>query len=184
MIAKAVVAILALAVATTGDGHGYGHMVAPAPVACEGAGVDPWVTGLRDRFLRFDELAHFAIEAYGSPPLCEGSVTTEFEGSKFGMVLLTFDGGATLTVETMPPRVSRVILRDPDGFADAEAVRAALVSYAAGTGLNVDWDAPRASTEGGERVESYWDPEPGLNASAALVFSEDVLVAVRLSLAP
>jgi hypothetical protein len=37
--------------------------------------------------------------------------------------------------------------------------------------------------EGDERVESYWDRDPGLNASASLVSRNGELVAVRLSMA-
>lgn len=180
MISLAVVAAFALAHSTSGADEGR----SPGRMACEGAQVDPWVTQLRDRFLRFDELAHFAIETHGSPSSCDGSVTTEFDGAKFGVVLLTFEGGITLEVETMPPGVSRVTLRSPTGFDDEDSVRVALVSYALGTGLQIDWEVPTTATDGGERIESYWDPTPGLNASAALIFSEDALVAVRLGMAP
>lgn len=164
-------------------GLGVGGEGARGLLACEGAEVDPWVTQLRDRVLRFNGLAEYALETYGPPVSCEGSVTTEFDGAKYGRVLLEYEGGTTLEVETMPPEASSVTLRSPTGFGDAGSVRAELVAYAVASGLDIDWDVPEVSAEGQERVESYWHPEPGFNASAALIFFQDVLIAVRFSMA-
>ena len=75
------------------QGYGVQH------ASCDGPGIDPWITELRDRFLTGDALAAFAVETYGSPIRCQGSVSSEFEGSSFGSVTLGFGGGETLRIE-------------------------------------------------------------------------------------
>ena len=150
---------------------------------CEGPGVDPWVGDLRDRVTAYNSLAHFAREQYGEPLACAGSVTTEFDGAKFGIVLLTFPGGVTLEVETMPPETSLVTLTHPAGFGDGVAVKEAVRAHTAGIGLAVDWEAPEESMEGDQVVRRFWDPDPGLNASASLYYSGGTLMAVRVSMA-
>ena len=151
--------------------------------ACEGPDVDPWVTGLRDRALSSNQLAAYALERYGPLLHCTGLVTTEFDGAKFGIVRLEFTGGVILTIETMPPETSIVSLRAGAGFGDAGALRRVLEAYAAGAGLHIDWTAPTVTREGDERRATFWDPDPGLNASATLLFVQDTLVAVGVSMA-
>jgi hypothetical protein len=144
---------------------------------------DPWVTSLRDRVLSYDELVGFAVEAYGAPLTCEGAVSTEFDGMEFGSLRLTFSEGATFQVETMPPETSVARLSAPSGFADEVRARQVLQAYAERIGLELDWTAPEITVLGDERVETYWDPDPGLNASASHVYSGDSLVALRFSMA-
>lgn len=150
---------------------------------CEGPGVDPWVTDLRDSVMRYSEFAHFAVRRYGAPTACDGKVTTEFDGARFGRVILTFIEGVTLTVETMPPETSISTFRASGGFGDGAEVRALLREYASGLGLSIDWTAPEIRTEGGEVVHQFWDPEPGLNGSASFIFLDGTLVGVRVSMA-
>ena len=151
--------------------------------ACDAPDSDPWVRDLRDRVLGFDDLAIFAVEAYGAPLTCEGKVTDEFDGMSFGSLHLGFSDGVTFQVETQPPEASSVTLRAPSGFADGASARQALERYGADIGLDIDWTAPEVTTEAGERTERYWDPDSGLNASASLLFRDESLVAMRLSLA-
>ena len=151
--------------------------------ACDGPDADPWVTSLRDRVLSYDELVGFAVEAYGAPLTCEGAVSTEFDGMEFGSLRLTFSEGATFQVETMPPETSVARLSAPSGFADEVRARQVLQAYAERIGLELDWTAPEITVLGDERVETYWDPDPGLNASASHVYSGDSLVALRFSMA-
>jgi hypothetical protein len=87
---------------------------------------DPWVTGLRDRVVSGDDLAAFAAEFFGPHESCRGAVTTEFDGMKFGGIRLSYPSGATLLLETMPPEISRVVLRTDAGFDDEGAARQAL----------------------------------------------------------
>jgi len=151
--------------------------------ACDGPEADPWVRELRDRVLRFDELAGFAVGSYGAPLTCEGAVSTEFDGMKFGSLCLGFSEGATFRVETLPPESSVVTLRVPSGFTDEAAARQSLEVYAADVGLEIDWTTPEFTTEGDEQVQTFWDPDPGLNGSVSMIFLEGTLVAVRLSMA-
>jgi hypothetical protein len=150
---------------------------------CEGPGVDPWVTDLRDRVMRYNGLAQFAVERYGASTACEGAVTSEFDGAKFGRVVLTFGEGVTLAVETEPPESSSTTLRASGGFGEEAEVRALLREEATRGGLSIDWTTPEVRTEGAEVVHQFWDPEPGLNASASLIFLDGTLVGVRLSMA-
>jgi hypothetical protein len=151
---------------------------------CDGPGVDPWIGELRDRVLSYDGLALWAVEAYGAPRSCDGAVTDEFDGAKFGAVTLGFADGVALTVQTMPPEVSIVSLRAPDGFADESAVLQSLRAYAAARGLAIDWDAPpETSVDGDGSTATYWDPEAGLNGSASVVTVDAMLVEVRVSMA-
>jgi hypothetical protein len=54
---------------------------------------------------------------------------------------------------------------------------------AAGIGLSIDWSTPEITSEAGEEVHTFWDPEPGLNASASLIYVGGVLMGVRLGMA-
>lgn len=175
------IAVLALVGLLAGDvGRGAG---VPSPAQCDGPAADPWVTDLRDRVLGFDGLARFAVEGYGQPIACEGAVVTEFDGMSFGEVTLIFADGVSLRVQTMPPESSVRTLRAPAGFADEEAVRAVLQRYATGIGLSIDWSDPETTSVGSEVVRTFWDPDPGLNASASLILRDGRLVGVRLSMA-
>lgn len=151
--------------------------------ACDGPDADPWVTELRNRVLSFDELVAFAVAAYGAPLDCEGEVRTEFDGMKFGSVRLDFSEGVNFEVETIPPETSAATLSAPSGFADEVLARQVLQVYAERIGVEIDWTAPRITIQGDERVETFWDPDSGLNASASLVYAAESLVGLRFSMA-
>lgn len=151
--------------------------------ACEGPGVDPWVTGLRDRILNFNDLATHAVRSYGPPVACEGAVTDDFDGAKFGVVTLTFGADVRLSVETFPPEASIVSLSDAAGFDDERAIRELLLAYTTDVGLRVDWSIPDVRTDDGARVETYFDAHPGMNASVQLHYSDGSLTEVRVTLA-
>lgn len=153
------------------------------PFLCEGPEVDRWVTDFRDRITAYHGLAHFASEQFGSPTGCQGRVTTEFDGMMFGILVLKFAEGLSLEVETFPPETTVTTLRTAWGFDDETLVREALRAHAADTGLAVDWTTPEVTMDGNEEVHTFWDPEPGLNASASLIYRNSRLVAVRLSMA-
>ncbi len=138
---------------------------------------------MRERVLRFDDLAVFATESFGGPTSCVGAVTAEFDGLKFGFLRLEFSRGSTFDIETLPPESSAATLRSPSGFADEEVARRVLVSYAEGTGVEIDWTSVTVTAEAGERIETYWDPDTGLNASASLIYEDSALVGLRFGMA-
>lgn len=151
--------------------------------ACDAPDADPWVTRLRDRVLEFDLLARTAIRLHGAPIVCEGKVTTLFDGNAFGVLRLGFEGGASFEVETQPPETSIAVLRDPAGLADEDAARRALEAYCEDVGVEIDWTDAETRTDGEERTVTYRDPDEGLNASASLVYRGGTLIALRFSLA-
>ena len=151
---------------------------------CGASDADPWIVETAERVNQYDGLLRFAIEAAGDPVTCEGTVTADFDGRSFGVIVFGFEDGTSFEFETMPPEISLVTLRAPEGFRDPEEVLAALRSYAAGRGLSIDWGTPERSEDGHEVTEQFWDPAPGLNASASVIRTGGVLVAVRIALAP
>lgn len=172
-----------------GPGSRIGILLDPDPHSarqapdCDDPDADPWVAQLRDRMISFNLLVAHAIELNGSPLTCEGAVTSEFDGAKYGTLTLGFDHGMTFVVETMPPETSIVTLRTGSGFDDEVSARRLLETYSAGVGVDIDWESATETAEGEELVSSYWDPDPGLNASASLIFLDDTLVAIRFSMA-
>lgn len=151
--------------------------------ACEGPDADPWVSDFRTRVESYDRLYRFAVERFGAPTSCEGQITMEFDGANFGSLRFGFAGGMSYSVESMPPETSIAFLRAPGGFVDVDAVRSLLEAHTAAIGLAIDWSAPEIGEEDGEVVHTFWDPEPGLNASASLIFIGDALVGIRVSMA-
>lgn len=173
MKCQAIVALLALA-----------GVPASPWTPCDASDVDPWVTERRDLTMHSSPLVGYAVERYGPLASCEGAVTEEFDGMKSGFLQLGFAEGVTYRLETMPLETSIVTLRAPSsGFDDEDAARLLLESYSANIGLHIDWSAPMATTEGDEHVQSFSDPEPGLNAKASLIYAGETLVAMRLSMA-
>lgn len=154
-----------------------------AQMPCEGPGADPWVTDFRDRVLAYSSLAAFAAQVYGPPVSCSGAITTEFDGANYGTLELAYGDGVKLIVETQPIETSIVTLRSDAGFTDPSSVRTALRAYAEGIGVAIDWDTSETTTEGMDTVETFWDPDAGLNASASLSSAGGRLVAVRFSMA-
>lgn len=150
---------------------------------CDGPDATGWVQAFRDRVLAYDGLATFAVSEFGAPIACDGVLAMELDGAGFGTLTLTFAGGVSLTVETQPIETSIVTLRRAGGFEDAPRVEAALHAYTEAVGVAIDWDRPEPSTDDGEAVTSFRDPDDGLNASAELRTSAGRLVAVRFSVA-
>jgi len=150
---------------------------------CEGEGVDVWVTDMRDRVLARDRLALYAIERYGEPLRCDGTVTSELEGGKFGTLVLGFSEGASYRIEVMPPEAQIVELDVPMGFDVSSSARELMTAYAEEVGVEIDWAAPTARDLGDRREETYWDPDDGLNASVTYTYRAEALIAVRFSLA-
>jgi hypothetical protein len=134
--------------------------------------------------MSFDQLARFAEQRFGAPTGCEGAVTTEFDGVKFGTLLVSFPGGYSLEIVTMPIESSVTTLRADSGFPDESEIRGVLQRYCSGIGLAIDWTTPEERARGDEIVQQFWDPRPGINASASLIFSGDRLVAIGVSFAP
>lgn len=151
--------------------------------ACDEPNADPWVTEVRDRVLAFDELVAFAVAAYGAPLRCEGEVNAEFDGMRFGSVRLDFSEGASFEIETAPPEASLATLSAPSGFADEVLARQVLQVYTERIGVEIEWAAPEITAQGDQQVETFWDPDPGLNASASLVYAAGTLVELRFSMA-
>ena len=150
---------------------------------CGDPDTDPWVSELRDRVMSYNPLAHYAIQLYGPPTSCEGEVATEFAGAKFGVLRLAFVEGVTVDIETMPPETSVVTLRTNSGLPDEESARQVLEGYSTDVGLEIDWTAPTSTKEGGERQQTFWDPDPGVNGSASFIYREDILVSLQLAFA-
>jgi hypothetical protein len=157
---------------------------AGARLPCDAADTDPFVGELRDRVLAYSGLAAHALDRHGPVVACVGAVSDDFDGMRFGGIALRFEGGVELEVTTHPPESSVSELRAPDGFADPDATIAALRAHVERIGLRIDWSAMEVETgPDGERIERYWDPEPGLNASASLSYADGRLVAVRVGMA-
>lgn len=169
---------------TVHGGGSQGTSPAADSSECEGPDIDPWVTDFRDRVMAYDDFSLFATRTYGAPGSCEGMVTTEFDGAKFGRVILTFAQGVSLEVETMPPEVSITTLNAADGFSDTAEARALLEQAALRRGLSIDWAAPEIRTDGAEVIHQFRDPDSGINGSASLIFLDGRLVGLRLSMAP
>lgn len=169
---------------TTGSAFATGRPQVIGVTPCDTPETDPWVRALRARILSFDALAHYAIQLYGPPEACEGSVSLELEGEKFGVLHLDFSGSASLRIETMPPEASVLMFSVEVGFEDEAAARGLLESYALSRGLDIDWSNPTVEGDSRTRVETFWDPQPGVNGSVTLHFVEEILVGLGLSLAP
>lgn len=155
----------------------------PDLAPCDGPDAASWVVRIRDRVVRFDLLARYAIRMYGPPIACEGEVTTVFDDNEFGVLRFGFEGGASFELETQPPETSIAVLRSPAGFADEEEARGALEAYCDDIGVDIDWTSAETSVERGERRVTYADPEEGLNAMASLLYRGATLVGLRFSLA-
>lgn len=163
---------------------GVAALVLLSVVRCDGPEATDWVRSFRDRVLAYDGLAAFAVSEFGAPVACDGSVSMEFDGVSYGTLRLAFASGVSLEVETQPIETSIMTLRREGGFDDAAAVEAALRAYTEAVGVAIDWDASEASTDAGESVTTFRDPDDGLNASAEVRSSGGRLVAVRFSMAP
>lgn len=174
-------AILALA-GLLGGGE-WSILNHPSALQCDGPLDDPWVTDFRDQVMSHNELAHFALVNYGQPMACDGKVTSEFEGTKYGVVELVFPGGATLEVQTQPPETSIMTLTSPSGFVDAPAVRALIRRYTESIDLSIDWSTPEITMEDDKILHTFWDESAGLNAAASFILRDGLLVGVRISLA-
>lgn len=153
------------------------------PGPCDAPEADPWVAGQRDRILAGDGLEAFATELFGPHTACVGEVTDVFDGTRFGVVELEHATSAVLRVETLPPESSVVSLRAPGGFPDEQAARDALEAYVLRVGVAPDWSAPEIVRDGEVETRAFTDPDPGLNATAWLVYRGDMLVELRFSLA-
>lgn len=154
---------------------------ARAQIACGDPDADATIADFRDRVLASNGLARFATNELGLPEACEYEVTTEFDGVEYGRLRLSYSDSVTLTVASWPPETTVITLESVSGFADAEGVEAALRAYTEELGFSIDWSTPELSVEGGESTTIYWDPEPGLNASASLTRSGGSLVEARVS---
>jgi len=176
-------ALAALLLAAVPAGPAGAQSAVPCDAPDADPDADPWVVDFADRVLRYNGLAGFAVARWGDAVGCVGQETMEFDGARYGTLELTFAGGVTLLVETQPIETSIVTLRASSGFDDPAAVEAALRAYADDVGVDIDWSRPERSDEQAEATETFWDPEPGLNASAATVRVGERLVAVRFSMA-
>ena len=155
---------------------------AQVPDACRD--VEPWAADLAGRSLSYGALGRLATTWQGAPVSCEGAGDMEFEGRRFGTVTVAFGNGLAFSVWTFPPEGSVTRLTMDVGFDEPEVVTAVAREHAEGFGLRVDWSMPELSEEDGRRVETYWDPAPGLNASVSFVRDRGRLVEVRISAAP
>lgn len=134
--------------------------------------------------MSYDGLLRFSVEEFGEPVECDGSVTDEFDGARYGIVSFRFRGGATFTVETMPPSLRIATLLDAGGFDESDRIVEAARRYASDLGLAIVWESPERSNEGAEVTEQFWDPDPGLNGSVSFTRASESLVSVRVSMAP
>jgi len=164
-------------------GSAPGEEARPDPLPCDDPAADAWVAAQRDRVISANGLEAFASEVFGAWTACSGEVTTRFDGTSFGVVVLRHGDAAVLRVETMPPETSLVTLRALEGFPDEPSAREALEAYARAIGVSPDWRRPEIAREGELEVRGYADPDPGLNATASLVYRGDTLVELRFTLA-
>lgn len=182
-----IVLVLATAFSTPRELESRGAFVidtAAGHAPCGGWDADSWVIQEAERVRNNDGLFRFSVTEFGQPIVCEGIVTDEFDGAKFGRVTFRFLGDVTFERETMPPSVIIVTLRGGAGFSDPAKVQEALRSYTSAYGLSIVWEAPERSVDGDMITEQFWDPDPGLNGSASLTWSSGALMSVRVSQAP
>lgn len=142
-----------------------------------------WIAVTRDQVMERNELVAFAVETAGDPASCEGSVTV-WQGEEYGHLRIGFDGGVEFSLETMPPGILIMELGAEGGFADADAAVEALRRLTERMGVSIDWTMPEESEQDGIQVRQYWDPEPGLNASATVGRSGGRVISLRWSIAP
>lgn len=161
----------------------YAGIAAVETDPCDAPDAAPWVGEQRDRIAAYNDLYAWATGRYGAPTACDGRVTLEFDGRPYGVVELTFAGGATLTVETMPLETSIVTLRRPSGFADPDAVTSALRDYADGVGVEVDWSEPTTTMQGDGRTDEFGPVDPAFNVFARIEYIGSAPVAISLSIA-
>ena len=58
------------------------------------------------------------------------------------------------------------------------------MAYVGGVGLDVDWSSGEVDRDGDLETRRYVDPEPGLNATAWLIYRDGTLVELRFGMAP
>jgi hypothetical protein len=155
----------------------------PAALRCAGEETDARLAQWRARAAE-NGLYRYAVEQLGPPTACEGK-RRGVEEADIGRLRFSFAGGGLFQIETALPESSRVVLEVPAGFADEAGARSALESYAREIGVRIDWSKPsEEAASARERVVTYWDPTPGLNAGADLVYRQGKLVRIALHLAP
>lgn len=152
-------------------------------LACDEADQNPWVAQNRTRWVDENDLVAFATASAGEPSTCEWEIRL-WQGSEYRTLTMGFDGGLEFTLETMPPGIRIVHLRASGGFPDPDAAVGALRALTERRGLDIDWSSPDADVWDGLDVQQFWDPEPGLNASATIGRRGDTIVMLRWSIAP
>ncbi|MGI9628785.1 MAG: hypothetical protein ACR2QM_18260 [Longimicrobiales bacterium] len=156
-------------------------MVAQTP--CDHPEAPPWLVERADLSLTSSLFVRHALEAGGPVASCVGGVTQEFGGMPFGQMRIGFEGGYAYELRTQPIETSHVTLETSAGFPDEEAIRALLQAHTEGVGVTIDWSSPEIETQGNEEIRVYWGTEPGMNASARMVYSGGLLRAIQVSLA-
>lgn len=154
-----------------------------ALIGCEDPSAAGWVVEASERLKGQNLLAQFAIARFGEPMECRGRVQDQFDGAEYGVVRLVFHNGVSLALKTMPIETMIVSLERREGIPLAEDVALVLRQYAESLGLEIDWTTSERSTDGELDVETFWDPTPGLNASALFRRVSGRLIEVRLSMA-
>jgi len=150
---------------------------------CDDPDGHPWIAQSRDRVMTTNELVALATTAAGDPASCEGSVTV-WQGEEYRLLRIGFEHGVDFSLETMPPGVQMMGLSASDGFIDADAALQALRDLTERMGVSIDWTMAEERQSEGVDIEQYWDPDPGLNASASVGRSSGTIVSLRWSIAP
>lgn len=150
----------------------------------QGVESDPWLTAWK-AILEEGKLYLYAVKLFGAPVGCEGAVTTTFDDAKYGIMRFAFPEGAELLAETFPPEASRLTLKVPQGFPDEKEALAVLERYVCDIGLKIDWSKPEEETtgNGSTRTVRYFDPDPGLNAAAVVVYKDGTLIGMGYQMA-
>lgn len=141
---------------------------------------DPWLSN-RKKIIEQGQLYRYAVSLFNEPTDYEGKITTTFDGNKFGIVRFSFSGGGELKIETLPPESSITTLRAPSGFPDENDVGSFLKQYLQDIGLKIDWSKPEEQISNDEKIVKFYDPVPGFNATAIMVYKDNKLIEIGVS---
>lgn len=162
-------------------GFVYGNETLPAPNR-QAVEEDPWLSDWRQIIMQ-DQLYQYAVSLFSGPINFEGKITTVFDGNKFGIARFSFSGGGEFRIETLPPESSITTLRAPNGFPDENDVGSFFKQYLQDIGLKIDWSKPEEQISNDEKIIKFFDPVPGFNATATMVYKDNKLIEIGVSMA-
>lgn len=151
-------------------------------LSCQKAAGERWLSDWKIA-IEQGEFYRYAVKLFNTPVECQGKITDTFDGNYFGIMQFYFSSGVELKIETFPPESSITTLRVPNGFPDESDTRSFLEQYLRDIGLRIDWTKPEERTANGEKIIEFYDPKPGFNATAIMVYKNKKLIKIGYSIA-